>query len=255
MKGIKLITCVLLAIALIVFGTGCSKDVSELAPSYANQDKVTLSESEFELVYADLEQTKLWRYETLHAFACDSAFALMSVEERYAYLKEHMLEGLPERNTEAQMETMASKYLGSTTVNGGRYVWDADAGTLALTLASMGTVGDPRSPLNYYDHTNGSITWVDASRAAQGYYNTSPTTNNAIEITNIVYLNQVSGDGNWLIGANVTVAGVTTVYDAANPLIYDPVPGGITIVGPMPGGYIEVVGNGTWPLPPSDEMI
>ncbi len=254
MKPFKFFLCALLALVMVsVMAVGCTKESTAVPMEMVELDKSLLTEAEYDLVWVDLEQTHLWRYETLKAMLCDSAASTWTVDERYAYLKEHMLEGLPDRNTETQMETTATKWQGNANINGGKYTWDASANTLAMVIASMGTVGDNRSPLNYHNNTNGQITWADASRAAQGYYNTSPATNNAIEITNIVWLSEMSGDGNWLIGADVTVGGVTTVYTDVNPLIYDPVPGGITIVGPMPGGFVEVVGNGSWPTPPIEE--
>lgn len=244
-------------IAMVTVAIGCGKaTVLDDVNAVRTEQRMALNVLEMDSLMVELGQANLWeRADIEYLLMNEDYLQSWTISEKVRYLNSQMKESPADRAPQdASLETIARKQYGSPNINGGLNIWDANASTLALTIASIGTVGDPRSPINYHDQTNGVINWNDASRAANGYYNTSALTDNAIEITNIVWLDPVSGDGNWLIGADVTVAGVTTNYNSTNPLIYDPVPGGVTIVGPMPGGFIEVLGNGTWPTPPPVDL-
>lgn len=241
-------------LTLVSVATGCSKaTVLDDVGAVRTEERMALTAMELDSLMVQVDSTGLFDREALAALVCDEEkMSTWTVDEKVRYLNGiRKPETVNRTAQDAALETIAKRQYGNPNINGGLAVWDATADILTLTIASMGTTGDPRAPINYHNQSNGVINWNDASRAANGYFNQSVLTDTAIEITNIEYLYPVSGDGNWLIGASVTVAGVTTVYDAVNPLIYDPVPGGVTIVGPMPGGFVEVIGNGTWPVPPS----
>lgn len=207
---------------------------------------VIVAEPMVDVVIHEIMATDIW---PLHVI--ERTFNTpLTVDEKLNIL----LPYLPNRNTsEVEMETIARKQSGSSSINGGGAYWDCSPALLAQTIAQLGTTVDGAAINNYYNAGTSStkITLSDVLRAANGVNNTS--FNDLVEIVDIVYEFEVSGDGNWLIGAVIVYDGVEYLYSnfegTLGPLIFDPQDGGTYIVGPMPGGIVSIDVTGVYEAP------
>jgi opacity protein-like surface antigen len=217
-----------------------------------------LANSQFDTIVAMIDTNKFWSKEDLlKAVPVGKGSDLISIDcdERYRIL----MSSLPgQRNSsEAELETIVRKNTGSLSLNGGGVFWDASPEGLAYLLTHIGEAQPLDGTLNYAKTGTSAnrITFSDVLRAANGLANTS--FDQTIEIIDVVYELQVSGDGNWLIGAVVSYNGEEYVYSnydipgmpALGPLVYDPQDGGVYIVGPMPGGIVSVNVTGQFEAP------
>lgn len=217
-----------------------------------------LSAFEFEQVFSVLEPLGLWSRQQLIecvAVGDDSPVLMQSSEHRYNKLCDYIHAS---RNmNESELETIARRNTGNANANGSGVFWDASPQGLAYLLASVGQSQPFDGTLNYArtGASANAVTFSDVLRAANGLANT--TFDNVVEILDVVYEFQVSGDGNWLIGAVVSYQGTEYVYSNfevpglpnLGPLVYDPQDGGVYIVGPMPGGIVSVNVTGQFSAP------
>lgn len=213
--------------------------------TYAVQD-VYVVEPSYDVVIDNIMATHLWPLDVVER----TLNTPLTVAEKLSLLTPY----LPNRNTaETEMETIARKQSGSPNVNGGGAFWDCSPALLAQTIAQLGTTVDGAAINNFYNAgaSATTITLSDVLRAANGVNNTA--FNGLIEIIDIVYEFEVSGDGNWLIGAVIVYNGVEYLYSnfegTLGPLIYDPQDGGIYVVGPMPGGIVSIDVTGVYEAP------
>lgn len=220
-------------------------------------DRAWLTEQEFAAACPTLTKGNVFDEHTLRCaipVGENSDVLKMTADERLRYL----LDRIPHnRNTtETELESIARKSTGNPNINGSGAFWDASPGLYAQTVAQLGTTVDPGVPNNYYNAGTSAnkITLQDVTRAANGLFNTS--FNSTIEILLLECELPVSGD-NCLVKAIVQYEGVEYYYsnfpnpvnlddDPLNdvpelgPLVTDPVPGGVNLVGPMPGGITQV---------------
>lgn len=216
-----------------------------------------LTAQQFDSIATIIEPLGLWTRELLLenvAVGANSQAGLKPADERYRSLMAVLADA---RNNEVELETIARRNTGNANTNGSGVFWDASPSGLAFLLTQIGQPQGLNSTLNYARTGTSAttVTFSDVLRAANGLANTS--FDNVIEIVDVVYEFQVSGDGNWLIGAVVLYNGQEYVYSNyeipglpnLGPLVYDPEDGGIYIVGPMPGGIVSVNVTGQWEAP------
>lgn len=213
----------------------------------------TLTEFQADTAYRHIEPCGLWTKEEW-SYAVTK---LTDPDERFAYLTANMTAGA--RNNEPNMETIVRRNTSTNnSINGGAASWDCSPTLLAFTISQLGQPQALRSSYNYLNSGTSAtrVTLSDVLRAANGLSDTSQ--DSVVEILDVVYEFQVSGDCNWLVGAVVSYDGSEYVYSnfteasTLGPLVYDPEGSGMFIVGPMPGGVTSVSIDNQFDAPPCD---
>lgn len=243
----------------------CTKQVDDYKEVVTVDNSKSLTIAQFDSLVEAVEPLNLWdRSQLLQVVRVDGYTITYDTEREKA---DYLISLIPSGRAGGNVESIVSKSTGNANINGGRSYWDCTPELLASTIAQLGQSCNPKAPNNY--HTTGTgattINLSDVLRAANGLANTS--FDNVINIEDVVYVFQLSGDGNWLVDVTMTYNGQAYIFSDAlyasgetidgvtigYSLIYDPIDGGlngISIVGPMPGGITEVIGTGDWPTPP-----
>lgn len=264
MKKILFSLCCLLITAVTLFS--CTKQMTDSTEAKSSLsevridqlitgdvDAMILTHEQADSAWIQIAQTGLWSKDVWMRAVTEP----LTPDERYNYLKSNRYAS--SRTDEPNMETIIRR--NQTTlanVNGGAASWDCDAELLTYTIAQLGQPQAERAANNYYNAGSSRLrtTLSDVLRAANGFVDT--TQDNILEIVDIVYEYQVSGDCNWLVGAVIDYGGTEYVFSSfeevggAPALIYDPEGDGMFIVGPMPGNVTSVAIDNQFSAPPCE---